>query len=60
MAIARHVIAFINDQHLVAAFGQLAPDDRTAETGADDAISHGEQNLMEGVNPDCVRDSIVI
>jgi hypothetical protein len=40
MAIARHMRAFIDHQHVVPRFSESATDNRAAESSADDAIPH--------------------
>ncbi len=40
MAIARHMRALIHHQNFVSGLRESAADDRAAESGADDAISH--------------------
>jgi hypothetical protein len=43
MAVARHMRAFIDHEHVVPGFSESATNDRAAESSADDAISHPVQ-----------------
>jgi len=41
MAIAGDVMALVDDQHFMPRIRQSATDDRSAEAGSDNTISHG-------------------
>jgi hypothetical protein len=45
--IAGHMGAFVDDENLMARFGERPPDHRAAKTGADNAIPHPLQPIFK-------------